>query len=65
MNNKNTCYEQTEEHLKEYAQRCYHLVNYKVKATEYYKKITNKGCKNKHDIFTEIFQKKKRLKKKM
>ena len=38
MNNKNTCYGQTEEHLKEYAQRCYHLVNYKVKATEYYKK---------------------------
>ena len=50
--------------MKEYARNHYHSSNDKIIAKKFFMKITKKSCKNKHEIDTEIFQKKKKKKEK-
>ena len=57
---KSNYYEQNNEKLKEYARHRYHLENGKKKKII---KITKKVYKNKHEIVTEIFQIKRKIKK--
>ena len=65
MSNKKNCYEQNKEKMKEYARNRYHLSSGKIIPKTFFMEITKKSCKNKYEIDTEIFQKKKKKKKNM